>query len=212
MSRDYKHTGTKKKRSKASSGPGWPLFFAGLAAGLCLALVVYLQQQGALDLFGRHRAQQHAISVPLQHPAPAVHKKPEKKPAAAPKPHFDFYTILPEMEVKVPDQELYGNDKNESPAAAGPGIFYLQVGSFRHFSEADRAKAKLALIGITADIQRVVLNSQDTWYRVRVGPFRDLKSSDATRRRLSENGMDFMVLRIKQGSDSKESAADKAAE
>jgi cell division protein FtsN len=209
MSRDYKHTGTKKKRSKASNGPGWPLFLAGLAAGLCVALVVYMQQHAPLRLPGHPHPAPPAASAPAQHQAAKAQKK-RTAAAVTPKPHFDFYTILPEMEVKVPEGDLYDKNGKEAAAAQGPGIFYLQVGSFRSFDEADRAKAKLALIGITADIQRVVMNSQDTWYRVRVGPFKDLKSSDATRRRLSENNMDFMVLRIKQ--PPRESAADKAAE
>jgi len=139
--------------------------------------------------------------------------------AKRPKPHFEFYTILPDMEVQVPDQELDAAASRETKKAssaaesAGPtkggqkaqagtaneagSTYVLQVGSFRHMQEADRLKASLALIGLQAGIQSVSGGNDDTWYRVRLGPYSDLKKLNAARDRLRENGMEAMVLKIK---------------
>jgi cell division protein FtsN len=102
------------------------------------------------------------------------------------------------MEVKVPESQLGEGVSDKAPTLA-PGVYVLQVGSFQRFEEADKAKATLALHGIVADIQKVVINNGDTWYRVRIGPFKDLKAVQAMRAKLTASGMDFMLLRIKDG-------------
>ena len=72
----------------------------------------------------------------------------------------------------------------------------MQVGSFKAFEDADRVKATLALHGVTASIQRVVINGQEVWHRVHVGPFVSEEEIRAVRVRLLENGMDSILLRI----------------
>lgn len=114
------------------------------------------------------------------------------------RPRFDFYTILPETEVNVPDWQS-GAPETGRGAAMEPGSYVLQVGSFQQHREADRAKAQLALQGISASIQKVVINGADTWYRVRVGPVSDGAELDRLRRQLDRAGTNFMLLRIKPG-------------
>lgn len=46
----------------------------------------------------------------------------------------------------------------------------LQVGSYRDWKEADRKRAELALLGLTANIETTQINNQKT-YRVNLGPF-----------------------------------------
>ena len=95
----------------------------------------------------------------------------------------------------MPDWEIL------SPAADqqnefNQGTYVLQVGSFKQYKDADRAKAGLALGGIQAKIHRVVINGQDVWYRVHVGPYSDVGSIQAMRAKLIESGNDFILLRI----------------
>ncbi|MCC7410791.1 MAG: SPOR domain-containing protein [Gammaproteobacteria bacterium] len=188
MARDY-------KRAKAPAprpGPfGWLPFVAGLAIGLVVALGIYLRGPAAPP--ARDVAGAAPASEPAAHPAvpPDV--------AAPPKPRFDFYTILPEMEVKVPDWKLPVPEQQVEETMAA-GAYVIQVGSFQRFEEADRAKAELALRGITANIERVVINGEDIWFRVRIGPISDLDALATMRNRLIEAGMDFMLLRIKDAS------------
>ena len=76
-------------------------------------------------------------------------------------------------------------------------MFVLQVGSFKQFEAADEIKAKLALMGVTADIQRVVINGQDVRHRVRIGPYKNSNQLKQAKDRLLANDLDFMLLKLK---------------
>jgi cell division protein FtsN len=105
--------------------------------------------------------------------------------------------VLPNLEVEVTDDK---QSPNSNSSAAGsidaPGSYILQVGSYRNFADADRVKAKLALQGVAASIQKVSIDS-DTWHRVRIGPISNLNKLEETRRKLREVQLDALV--IKQG-------------
>lgn len=169
-------------RAKTSPTPGWVWLLTGLALGLFVALLVYIS--------GRAPAVQPVASAAPAASAPAVTdtRAVRKPPAAATsQPRFDFYTILPEMEVAVPEHETNGK----------PGKYLLQAGSFRSFGEADRLKASLVLLGLAASIQTVTVNNKDTWHRVHIGPYKSLAEVDAVRARLKENRIEAVVLKVK---------------
>lgn len=73
-------------------------------------------------------------------------------------------------------------------------IYYLQVGAFRDQSDAESARAKLALLGVEA---RITDRPSDTGvlYRVRIGPFSQVEGMNKIRSKLSENGVDVAVVR-----------------
>jgi len=141
-----------------------------------------------------------SLSIPgLQQPTPAPQPAPQSDPGA-PKPRFDFYTILPEMEVVVPREEPAVVPR---PAPAPPQTvleggdsYVLQVGSFRKHADADRLKARLALMGIEADIQKVTINNKDTYHRVRSGPYRNRSDLDRVRSQLSREGIDSIAIKL----------------
>jgi len=163
MSRDYKHAAT--RRRKGGLAAAWWSFFSGVGVGAFVALLVFLRQS---ELTPKMPTPAPSATLPGTTTVPAAEPAPEQpEPEAAespPKPRFDFYTILPEMEVKVPEWQLGALREDKSPVLE-PGAYVLQVASFQRFEEADKAKANLALHGISADIQRVVINGKDTWYR-----------------------------------------------
>jgi hypothetical protein len=189
--KDYKNTARPAVKPREGSG-SWVSFVSGLALGLLFALAVYLWS-GSLpppaSLIGKWGSDS-IDQLDFDDPQLA----PDAGPVL-PRPKFDFYKILPEMEVPVPEWELSGKD-DESETSLAPGTYVLQVGSFKQFGDADRAKARLALRGISARIQRVVINGQDVWFRVHVGPFSDIAAIRAMRVKLIENDMDFILLRI----------------
>jgi len=45
----------------------------------------------------------------------------------------------------------------------------------------------------------VTISGTDVWFRVRVGPFKDLKKLQSTRSRLAENSINFMLVRMRPG-------------
>lgn len=108
---------------------------------------------------------------------------------------YDFFTVLPEMEVVVPEEELSRQARPEAPAQQDSGEqFILQVGSFRDRSDAEQRKAQLALLGESAAIQSVTVDGA-TWHRVRIGPVTGVRAADDKRNKLADSGIDSLVMK-----------------
>ena len=103
------------------------------------------------------------------------------------------------MEVNVSEWGAEDDGDIEEQADLGAentGIYILQIGSFKQFDAADEVKAKLAFMGISADIQRVVINGKDIRHRVRVGPYADSEKLSRIRHQLTENNLSYMLLKL----------------
>lgn len=180
----------RKRPSRARTPlPGWLWLLAGLGIGLGVAAYFYYEGRPA-----RAPAATTAPAPAAPPPQPAAKNKDKdegNETAEADKPRFDFYTILPEMEVVVPEAQK-GNR-----AADKPGVYLLQVGSFRSFTEADALKAQLALLGVESKIETVGGKDQEVWHRVRVGPYSDAREINKIRTRLLNNNINAIMLQIK---------------
>ena len=219
MPRDYaKNSSHEKKRGQL---PGWVWMMGGLTIGLFVAFVVYLNNNTRRD------GEQDSIATVIQETFSDLQEnaqdreerlregKPEQtreqqtsssetKPTASkeddkPKTSFDFYYILPELEVAVPERELATKTKEAKtkPPQQQESIDYIiQAGAFRQHGQADNLKAKLALHGIIAYIQTVD-NKSDTWHRVRIGPISNMAKLNKMRKRLKDNGIANIVVKPK---------------
>jgi cell division protein FtsN len=90
--------------------------------------------------------------------------------------------------------------KGTPTAAAGgadPFTYFVQAGAFRSPEDAEAQRAKLAMIGMAADISEREQSGR-TVYRVRVGPFNDKAMADATREQLDTNGVEAALVRIQR--------------
>ncbi len=195
MARDYKTRAN--PRPKKQQTPGWVWFSAGLLVGLFAAGLLWLK-------LGQPQ------QAPATRPLPSATAPPPRpagvadRPAALPpKPRFDFYTTLPEMEVVVPEPDpvpKQATPKKSAPAApAATGSTYmLQMGSFRRYADADRMKASLALLGIQAEIQKVTINNKETYHRVRSGPYRSGQQVNQVRDLLRQNGINNLLIKLKR--------------
>lgn len=183
MPRDYKHR-RRKKRSQET--PGWVWMFYGLGLGLAVALGVYLhdrRQDGPLQ------------PVPNRSATPASQQTtPADGEDQNSGPRLDFYDLLPNFEVVIPERETVQEERRPSPAGQ-TGTYVLQAGSFRNLPDADRMKAELTLLGFEPRIERVTIDA-DTWHRVRVGPVHDLDRANRIRDRLRQADIDVLVIRI----------------
>ena len=192
---DYKHRASPRKRPhKVSSGGGALWFFGGFVLGAFFMGLVWLKLGPQLA----------AGRVPGVHPAEPQVSAPNPNPA--PKPEFQFYTILPEMEVLIPDEEILppkqpaAKATETRPASEPPdsqAAFILQMGSFRKFVDADRMKARLAFIGIEAEIQKVSINNRDTYHRVRSGPYRSQAELQRVRKLAKTNNISTLLIKLK---------------
>ncbi len=192
MAKDYKNTSRPRSKAKPPKPtPGWVWMLGGLLIGLLVALLVYLRD----DL---QTGSERTTPIPVEEksqPAPkqaTINDEPREQTDK--KPRFDFYNLLPEMEVFIPPQELATERERKTVDSIA---YYLQVGSFRRMEDADRMRAQLALNNIESHIQRVTINDSQTWYRVRVGPFQSARKMDIVRNRLRAQSMDPIVLKVK---------------
>ena len=78
-----------------------------------------------------------------------------------------------------------------------PEKFYLQAGAFEDPSEADNLKARLALMGVEASVQKVDVPEKGTMHRVRVGPYMGQEAMSKAREQLSSSGISTAVVKIK---------------
>ncbi|MCP4407879.1 MAG: SPOR domain-containing protein [Gammaproteobacteria bacterium] len=199
MTRDYKNYQPKSSKPL----PGWLWFTMGLAVGLVVAFYIYLNGQQALKKSG------HVSFSPV----PEIQGRAIEQPQEASPPtqrKFDFYTLLPELEVLLPEtpsqeqtQQIpqravtdASRDNKKSSSRSSPA-YILQVGSFQKLHEADSLKAQLALLGVESNIQRVRVDRK-TWYRVRIGPYSDRKQLNRIRAKLSKNKIDTLLVMARE--------------
>ena len=71
----------------------------------------------------------------------------------------------------------------------------MQAGSFAKADDADKIKAKLALLGIEASTQTATIPDKGVWYRVRLGPYKNADEMNRVRSFLKQNGVDSTPMR-----------------
>lgn len=202
-----KQTGAKRKPPSRSSNtgraPAWLLVLSGLLPGLFIAYLVHM-----------HHERDGGVTE-IASGGSAGGDDAQQADEGNGRPRFEFYELLSEMEVVVPDDSEpevspipQGEDtpmptpEAETPAEPAPepdadAQYMVQAGSFRSHEDADRLKARLALMGVQADIHSVEVNGGETWHRVRIGPFADRGRVEAIRGRLEEENVDSILLRMR---------------
>lgn len=206
--------GRQAVRNGGSGIPGWGLFLGGLVVGVILcAIVVYSGHLPSLRRNDQPQANPDAVAQKGSSPGIAGSS------AASSASQFDFYKVLPEKEVVIPNAELSAMAKAEQQKAAAAnnasasapastaaattttatsshGGYVLQVGAFPNAGDADAVKAKLALQGFTAHVQAVTLDGQ-VWNRVRIGPFASATQLQDVQKQLTAAGFHPIPLKEK---------------
>lgn len=167
-------------------------FGIGAVVGIVFASAIFLYVGGK-----RQTAAHEAADVP--HPDPhrqAPTDADAGNAANSTSEKYDFYQMLPNFEVVVPEKEK--DVKRDLPATAKierPGVYVLQIGSYRNESDADRVRDQLAKEGIDAKVQRVAVDT-DVWHRVRIGPIMKLEELNKLRKQLQAADIDAIVIRV----------------
>ncbi len=189
MAKRKRKRSTRKKRQQEY--PGWMWMLFGLGVGLSVALAIFMKDREPAA------AVQDAAPVPasLANTIDSNNQPTTALPTEPPERRFDFYDMLPNFEVIIPEQEPDVSQDKELKAIERPGNYVLQAGSFTDFADADRRRAQLALQGIESRIQRVSIDDK-TYHRVRIGPTRDLDELNALRNRLRQAQIDVLRIRI----------------
>lgn len=213
----------RRKSRNRGSAPAWFYVLLGFLPGLAIAWLVHNHHVGdARDEVVDSESVTQADDV-------ATSRDDDDRP------RFEFYKLLSESEVVVPDepvelrrrpveeeessvaledQPIRDTPPSEPPAATEQprqdretaetapepeaAIEYLiQAGSFRNQDDADRLRARMALMGVEAEIQSVQIDGGETWHRVRVGPITDRARADRVRARLEEENVNSILLRTR---------------
>lgn len=190
MARDYKNAGT-RRRNPGTGFSGWVGLAIGLTFGVAFAAAVHLYHTGGLQPLDdpAHRSQAGARDE-------GSAREGSGEAEIEPRPRFDFYRMLPNYEVVIPEQDIAVTPGAEELETLEEGTYVLQAGSFRTAADADRLRAQLALLGIESRVQTVTIDETDTWHRVRIGPMRDLADLDTVRERLAANEIEALVIRV----------------
>ena len=205
---------TRRGASRGPSGkkqtrrqiPGWVWLFTGAVAGLFVAFLVHLahvqMEQG--------NSPRGAGKTPPPAQEPEQADKGKKEGDSEPK--FDFYAVLPKMEVIVPkgddedgpsrpvkEARPTTSEKDDAPVAGRHDKrFVLQAGSFRNQKDADRRRAELILKGYDVRIQPVKLENGDTWHRVMIGPYNNINALHRAQDKLAANGVETLPIQLKE--------------
>jgi len=190
-------------------------------AWLAMAAAVLMAMLAIGTMWHRHRSSANADSqstAAVHQTVPGHDHKQTTKPKTADKPkqannepqaQYDFYKLLPKFKMNVPPQEKEepaksvakspkasdATTESTEPMLAKPGTYLVQTGSFRKHEQADRMKASLALLGVESSIRTVVVNGNQTYYRVQIGPLRDLQELANVQTKLRAHGYTLIVMR-----------------
>lgn len=179
MTRDYAKKSNNRNKNKRHSNrqgaPGWAWLLAGLLLGATGASLVRL------------------ADVPQPQDTAVIDA--DKSSQATPEPRFDFYTLLRETEVIVPEDQA-PTVVEKTPQQ--DSVFLLQAGSFKNANDADTLRARLLLLNLQASIEKVTPRPGETWHRVLVGPFGDNASLASAREKLAANQIESLLLKRKR--------------
>ncbi len=130
----------------------------------------------------------------------------EREEPAAPKPRFDFYKVVPETELVIPEDEIQtglqqapaAKESARAASALPAEAIYLQAGSFRDKTHAEVLKTQLVALGFTCEVQTIGIDNANMYHRVRVGPFTDYVALDKSRQKLRELGYETQVVKKRE--------------
>ena len=223
MARDYK---PRNRRKKKPSLPGYVWLLSGLAIGLFVAFIIYLDKQPESEKnFGSavqeelERIKQEKIKPEKAHQSSQKSNKTKttvasKKSSSPKEEKYNFYKLLPKLEVFIPEDETRppevkikkransvpnktANDTSNNISGGKGKQYVLQVGSFKNLADAEKLKANLAFLGLEASIQHITIKNQ-LWHRVRFGPYRDKQKLHRNQNLLKKNDIDSNSMQIKE--------------
>lgn len=197
------------KNSNRSGGNEFPIF-----AGILLGIVMGLAIAGGIAWFVLKK---NTVTVPpikdqIQTGKPATPEKPTGgRPGAAGtasgsgdgKARFEFYKELTDKPdtgtIKKPDRHPPVTSKPDtaSPQNTKPDVYFLQEGSYTTADDAEKVKAKLALLGMVANIQQADIPDKGVRYRVRLGPYKNSNEMNEALVSLKSNGLNALPIHMK---------------
>ena len=139
----------------------------------------------------------------------------EGKERQLPEIEFSFHELLLDKSYKPPvtkeQNEAVQDDTQTQTDASEVAVtpqsdssdqtaYVLQIGSFEDYKSADRIKASLALNGLEAYIQKITVEGQGDFFRVRIGPYEQFDDMQEIGATLSQLGYQPLRFRLRNRS------------
>jgi len=153
-----------------------------VGVGVAASLAWYLMKSPTPYLKKSPLADKLPVTIAPQNPSAGAENLDDK-------PRFEFYKVLTDKQ----DSSVVSRAKSPT-VPARKVIAYksqqLQVGSFQSPGDAEKLKAKLALLGVEANVQSAAIPDKGVWYRVRLGPYKTEDEMVRARSFLQQNGVE----------------------
>ena len=184
QSRDFRKGATRRSPHRKGA-PGWLWALIGLALGL-----------GAAGVYT------HLKNRP--HPEPASSKPNRRVPISendlpesdtGPAGPYTYDKTLKNNRVEIPEKSTDAKQASRPLPELRPGTYVLQIGAYRSESEAESQRARLGMMGVESKIQPFS-SSDETYFRVRVGPFTSLDELNKVRGILRKAEIDSTQMRV----------------
>ena len=179
-----------------------------MLAGILAGMVIGVSMAAGLAWYLMKSPSPFLQQNPQEGKPPAAIEKPSTKEAAPlkarppaadsaivnGKPRFEFYNVLTNKH----DGAINAPTKSaDSAKPASEAAQILQVGSFSNVDDADKLKAKLAMLGVEANVQTAAIPDKGVWYRVCLGPYKNAEALNKARDFLKQNGVDSTPMRAR---------------
>ncbi len=226
MNRNIARKGHSAKKSLASWKMGLLIGFFAIVLG-AVATVFYLRtrqpQTNVLvsSYFSRMKTWVSERKTHINQGLVKVKRLAANKNAPPPEIHFEFYTTLPKMQVKLSD--LNTTDERSSapkiqqasilpaPAASAvisasdiekelsaqltPPSYVVQLGIFSSKNAAAKYRASLSTAGFEASVVKSAA-AGSTIYRVQLGPFKNQNQARMAQKELQRKGLNGIMRKI----------------
>jgi len=184
---------------------------AGLIIGMVLGIAAagfvawYVVNKNPAS-FSNKESREPSKTMPQVQAVPVPVSAPVAASGVSQPQNFEFYKVLPD--------KAEGGTTNRKPASAKPQqtaplvkpstqqpaakpaekaadstLYFVQAGSFQNVDDAEKMKAKLALAGMEASVQKADVPGKGVFHRVRLGPFKGQAEANSTIANLKLNGI-----------------------
>ncbi|MDO8313178.1 MAG: SPOR domain-containing protein [Sideroxyarcus sp.] len=174
-----------------------------VVAGLIIGMVLGVAVAGFVAWYVVNKNPASFSNKEQREPAkslPQVQQVPMNAPSAASgvgaAQHYEFYKVLPDKaEGGTAHKQATAKPQAAIPTAKPPveaadsALYFVQAGSFQNADDAEKLKAKLALAGMEASVQKADVPGKGVWYRVRLGTYKGLAEANSAIANLKQNGI-----------------------
>ena len=202
-----RNTGNKSAAPRRSGNPLLTGILVGMVIGASMAAGLAWYIMKSPSPFVQKEQVIAKPPVAIAKPGASAETTMPNTPAAATsevidsKPRFEFYKVLTDkQDAAVPAKPADRPQPAKPQAADSKPVasnepYFLQAGSFSNADDAEKLKARLALLGIESNTQTATIPDKGVWHRVRMGPYKNIDEMNRARSLLKQNGVDATPMR-----------------